>query len=561
MVNNKWLFLAFLVLAIYLSPNIFFPNEAHFLIHDNLDSNVVYYKNLAESGKMFASNLDVIPNSLGGVPRAAYPTEYCLFVLLYLLFPALAAYNINILIMHLVAFLGMYLLIGKFVFKNENKFAISSISLLFALLPFWPSGGLSIAGQPLILFAFLNILLKQQRWFDWLIICLFPFYSALILSNLFFCITIFIGFIIYCLIKKTINYKFIMALFLFAMISVLIDYRLFYLQFIQHFESHRILRDTLGTLNIKGLIGVSLLHFFKGQYHFHSLHSPFILLSSFAAFLMAKSRKEKISLLILLGLVFVISVLFILPKWTGAAFLFNDITFLKTFALRFYALFPLVWFIIFSLSITIFIKSRFYYKGVLSILFFLMIVFSLFSINSKDYQNDEFAENSFYNTFFNKSNGNYQSFKNYYKIDLFNEVKKVVKPKVNYIGCIGFSPEIAQFNGFYTIDGYYCFYPKKHNDLMNEITFLERKKSDLEPLGNRCYLMSDDDLKGKKEIVDLKFDFEKMKKLNVEYIFSIKKITDSHLINEIIVKTINHSDSIFIYQISNQFLSLNNVSL
>ena len=176
----------------------------------------------------------------------------------------------------------------------------------------------------------------------------------------------------------------------------------------------------------------------------------------------------------------------------------------------------------------------------------------------KDYKNDEFAENSFYNTFFNKSNGNYQSFKNYYKIDLFNEVKKVVKPKVNYIGCIGFSPEIAQFNGFYTIDGYYCFYPKKHNDLMNEITFLERKKSDLEPLGNRCYLMSDDDLKGKKEIIDLKFDFEKLKKLNVEYIFSIKKITDSHLTNEIIVKTKNHSDSIFIYQMSNQFLSLNN---
>ena len=55
--------------------------------------------------------------------------------------------------------------------------------------------------------------------------------------------------------------------------------------------------------------------------------------------------------------------------------------------------------------------------------------------------------------------------------------------------------------------------------------------------------------------------FEKMKKLNVEYIFSIKKITDSHLINEIIVKTLNHSDSIFIYQISNKFLSLNNESL
>jgi len=352
-----------------------------------------------------------------------------------------------------------------------------------------------------------------------------------------------------------------MALCLFAMISVLIDYRLFYLQFIQHFESHRNLSDTSGTLNFKGFIGVSILHFIKGQYHFYSLHSPFILISSFAAFLIAKTKKEKLTLLILISLAFLTSLIFVLPKWIGASFLFNDIAFLKTFALRFYSLFPLVWFVIFSLSIAIFIKSRFYYIGVLSILFFLMIVFSLFSINSKDYQNDEFAENSFYNTYFNKSNGNYQSFKNYYKIELFNEVKKVIKPKVNYIGCIGFSPEIAQFNEFYTVDGYYCFYPKKHNDLMNEITFLERKKGDLEPLGNRCYLMSDDDLKGKKEIIDLKFDFEKMKKLNVEYIFSIKKITDSHLINEIIVKTLNHSDSIFIYQISNQFLSLTNESL
>jgi hypothetical protein len=561
MVNNKWLLLAIVVLAVYLSPNIFFPNEAHFLIHDNLDSNVVYYKNLAESGKMFASNLDVIPNSLGGIPRAAYPPEYCLFVLLYLWFPALAAYNINIVIMHLVAFFGMYLLIGKFVFKNENKFAISSISLLFALLPFWPSGGLSIAGQPLLLYAFLNVLLKHQRWFDWLIICLFPFYSVLILSNLFFCITIFIGFIIYCFIKKTINYQFIIALCLFAIISVLIDYRLFYLQFIQHFESHRNISDSSGTLNFKGLIGVSILHFIKGQYHFYSLHSPFILISSFVAFLIAKTKKEKLTLLILISLAFLTSLIFVLPKWTGASFLFNDIAFLKTFALRFYALLPLLWFVIFSISISIFIKSSFYSKGVLMILFFLMIIFSLFSINSKDYQNDEFAENSFYNTYFNKSNGNYKSFKNYYKMDLFNEVKKVVKPKVNYIGCIGFSPEIAQFNGFYTVDGYYCFYPKKHNDLMNEITFLERKKCDLEPLGNRCYIMSDDDLKGKKEIVDLKLDFEKMKKLNVEYIFSIKKITDSHLINEIIVKTLNHSDSIFIYQISNKFLSLNNESL
>ena len=36
MVNNKWLLLAFVVLAVYLLPNIFFPNDAHFLIHPGL---------------------------------------------------------------------------------------------------------------------------------------------------------------------------------------------------------------------------------------------------------------------------------------------------------------------------------------------------------------------------------------------------------------------------------------------------------------------------------------------------------------------------------------------
>jgi hypothetical protein len=116
-----FLIVALFILGVYLSPNIFFQNEAHFLIHDNLDSNVVWYKNLIESGTLFDSNQSIVPNSLGGLPRGCYPSEFNVIILLFWIFPPLMAYNLNIILLHVVAFTKkLYWLAQAFSWKKTQ---------------------------------------------------------------------------------------------------------------------------------------------------------------------------------------------------------------------------------------------------------------------------------------------------------------------------------------------------------------------------------------------------------------------------------------------------------
>jgi hypothetical protein len=121
MVNNKWLLLAFVVLAVYLLPNIFFPNDAHFLIHDNLDSNVVWCKNLIESGTIYEVKIAIFFNILGGLPRGCHPPAFNFIIILVWLFPPLLAYNFNIMSLHCVAFFRMYVFTNSYILKIKIK--------------------------------------------------------------------------------------------------------------------------------------------------------------------------------------------------------------------------------------------------------------------------------------------------------------------------------------------------------------------------------------------------------------------------------------------------------
>jgi len=547
--NNKVILLSLLVILIYLSPNIFVPHQAKYLIHDNLDSNPVWYKNLAESGKMFASSKEIVPNSLGGIPRGCYPSQFNLLYLFYLWFPALFAYNLNIVLMHLIAFFSMYIFSRKYIFKGKFDTLTAGVSLCFALLPFWPSGALSIAGQPLLLYAFLNILNKDLSMKNWLIIIFIPFYSVLVFSNLFLCIVLFILFIFYSIYKKQVNYYFIAAIALFALISMLVDYRLFIMQFVEHFESHRSVLVKTATLNFKGVVGVSLLHFLFGQYHFLSLQFPVILILSLMALFLTKERNKRFRLLALLFGAYCISLSYVLPDWKLADELMNKFSILKVFGLRFYSLFPLIWIIIFAYSCYLLLESKLIFQKILPYFILAFSIFAFFGLNSKDYYNSDFGENTFYRTYINKKNEGFATFDEYYKIPVFNEVKKKLSPGPYYVGCIGIDPEVAQYNGFNTIDGYFFYYSKKHNELMNTISKKEMEKTGRATLGSRCYLVSDDVEKGKNEITNLELDFEKMKTIGTRYIISDRKIINENLTDEQVFNTTDLKDILFIYTI------------
>src|SRR5690625_5899704 len=91
--------------------------------------------------------------------------------------------------MRFVALLVMFLLLKHNVIKQDHKRIITiGVVLGFALLPFWPSGALSIAGLPLALHIFLVIRNKgkksPKRYFIYLF--LMVFISSFILTFLFF---------------------------------------------------------------------------------------------------------------------------------------------------------------------------------------------------------------------------------------------------------------------------------------------------------------------------------------------------------------------------------------
>ena len=69
--NYPYEWISALVLLIYFSPIIFFPNQARFLIHDNLDGTIPLLKYTGNWDVYFKSWNAIIPDIMNGVPRAS----------------------------------------------------------------------------------------------------------------------------------------------------------------------------------------------------------------------------------------------------------------------------------------------------------------------------------------------------------------------------------------------------------------------------------------------------------------------------------------------------------
>lgn len=181
------LIIAFLLLLAYVSPMFLLGENSHIRVHDNLDSNITWYKVLHQSGELFGSSHAVLPQIINGLPRNTFGTEFSGIQWLYGLFPTMLAYSFSQTITRVFALIGMYLLLKKHFIKSEDAYAIRVlVSLAFALTPFWPSGMLSTLGQPLALWAFLTIRNREGTWKEWLTLLLLPFYASFVLGFFFF---------------------------------------------------------------------------------------------------------------------------------------------------------------------------------------------------------------------------------------------------------------------------------------------------------------------------------------------------------------------------------------
>ncbi|SFB99665.1 hypothetical protein SAMN05421780_102221 [Flexibacter flexilis DSM 6793] len=570
-VSNKYSiyfasFVLFGVLVVYFLPYIIYGENAHILIHDNLDSNVIWLKTLADNDLFFASNFFPVQQIMNGVPRLSFGTELNIISLLFEYCSPFYAILLNQFIIRIVAYCGMFVLLKKHIMKDvdfsnlQNLIILLGLSSCFALLPFWPSAGLSVAGQPFLLSAFLNIKKGNYSYKDYLFIVFFPFYSVLVLAGIFILLALGLLFCIDFLQRKSIQKQYLLAIGLLCIFYVVVDYRLFMMVLLpSDFVPHRVEFNliTAGATNPK-----LLPEWFKllSSGHFHaSINSKIILVTAFISVLLSlvlkKYKVDKTAYLLIASMLFI--------SFFSALWLYNPIVEIhqkyvvfRAFRLeRLFFILPIITYIFVAIAI----KPYLNYKYV-GWVFVIVLIFQLFYLYKTSYQYKNITKKDINNVNF------VPTYAQFYDKELFDGIKKYInKPLSSYkVASVGLHPAVTQYNSFYTVDGYVSNYPLSYKHwfgsvIAKELTKNEDIKQYFIGFGSRCYIFSSElgiDLNyyknNNKEIQHLDLDYQKMKEAGCLYLISAVKINTANNLAiqlEHIFESDNSCYRIFLYKI------------
>lgn len=550
--EKKHIILAFSLLIIYVLPLYIFGENAHIRTHDNLDSNIAWYKTLKDSGELFGSINSVLPQIINGLPRNTYGTEFSGIQWLHAVFPSMLAYSLSQTITRVFAFIGMYKLLKDHFIKSDDVYFIRVwVSIAFAFTPFWPSGMLSTLGMPLALWAFLNIRRGTKSYLSWITLILLPFYSSFVLGFFFFLVAIGLLWLWDLIVYKKLHLTFLFSIFLMTLLYILIEYRLVYSLLIPDEPTSR--NEFLSSkLSLFRTIRLIFKNYTLGHTHVLTLHTLVILPLSFFVLGIIKKPKSVIEkqYIFLFILNFVLSVWYAFWFYKGWLPLKEKIQLLNTFNFaRFHFLRPLVIYLLFGIgSYIIWRKGQSYQKLVkVSIIIQLIVLITA---------NEEFVYRAYGSP----------NFKQFYATKQFKKIDQYIgKPKESYrIASIGIHPAIPQYNGFYTLDTYNNFYPLKYKHEFREIIAPELEKNSqlrkyFDTWGGRCYLFVDElgkkydyEKDSDKVIRNLQLNTKAFKKLGGQYIFSAVPIINAKSNGMILKKTFDDQESawkIYLYEV------------
>lgn len=552
-VEKRHFFMAFILLMLFVSPLFILGENAHIRIHDNLDSNIAWYKSLHNSGTLFGSINDVVPQIIGGLPRNAYGTEFSGIQWLHAIFPSMLAYAFSQLITRFVAFIGMYkLLVDHFIPSKDAYLIRVWVSLAFALTPFWPSGMLSTLGMPLALWAFLNIRSGKHSIKEWLTIILIPFYSSFVLGFFFFLVAVGILWARDLLIKKTMNWTFLGSIVFMTFIYLGIEYRLVYSLLFPDEPTSRN-EFSSSTLGFWRSVRLVFKNYLIGHTHVLTLHTLVIFplsLIVLIAIRKERERKDVKNFIILFVLNFVLSVWYAFWFFKGWGPIKEQFQLLNTFNFaRFHFLRPMVIYLMFATGCYLL-----WQKGKLGQYFVKLCLFVQMIVLITS--NEEIVY-SVYGS---------PNFKQFYAEEQFKKIDEFIgKPKESYrVASIGLHPAISQYNGFYTIDTYNNFYPLKYKHEFRKIIATELDKNPkleryFDTWGGRCYIFVaelgkkyDYEKDSKKKVHNLQLNTKVMKNMGGQYIFSAVPILNAKQNGMKLLKTFDDQQSawrIYLYEV------------
>lgn len=537
----KWIWLGLALTVCYLAPLLLLGQDAHVRIHDNLDSNVVWYKNLVDSQTVYAGLDATVPNLLGGVvSRNAFVSEWTGIIWLYQAFPPFAAYIISQLLVRMFAFLGMYLLLRDHLSLQLPRFLLIGVAVLFAWTPFWPSGMLSTLGMPLLLWAYLNLWHSKRIGVSLLTLLLVPFYSSFVLGIVFF-LAVLAGVSLFLeWRKRTLHLLFWLAVLGQTILYVVIEYRLVYSML---WAGEATSRDQfeLGHNGVFRTIRLFGKHLLFGHTHAEAAQTPIILLFVLSVLVLILLKKEPGRLIKRLT-VFLLALSLWYACWfyVGWNPLKERVHLLQTFNFaRFHFIQPMIWYVLFALALD-WLWQQGLRKVVLTGVLMQTIVLILWNPEVIYRQQPSYAA--------------------FYAERQFAAIKTYIGRPTNRYAVIslGMHPAIAQYNGMRTLDGYVNFYPLTYKKAFRKIIAgeLERDaelRKYYDHWGNRVYLFSHE--LGKqydytkahpKTIQSLHVDSRQLKQMGGAYVISAVQVDNAAALGWVEEKTFRDAQSAWI---------------
>jgi len=533
--------MSILLFILYLLPFFILRQQAHYAINDNLDW-ITGWTLLAQSGQTF-SLTGTIEQVMNGVPRSCLPSGLNVITWLYIVCTPFRAYFINDMIVHIMAFIGMYLLLKKYIIPDQTSSWITwSVALCFGIIPFYGVYGLSIAGQPLLAYAFYNAYYNKKTALNYLIIALFALYSSLPLSGIFIGAILFVILLVDRMRQGKVNRNLLYCwLFLIGCYFITEFWLIYNYFFSQGFVSTRGEIDRIALGQNKDFTGVLELigtNFINGQYHAVSLHKIIVCVALPLALVTGYLKKINMTkIFILVGTALLFSVIYGLRYWTEFMLAIDGIGFLKSFQIqRFHWIHPLLWYVLFAMALQIISKIK-HLGRYIAIFLVTTQIFYLYgnnieySLKLKEKLGIEVMENAWL----------YEdiTYAEFFADNLFQEIADYIgRPKNEYkVVNIGIYPAITQYHGFYTLDGRMNIYPLEYKHKFRRVIAKELEKNEywrkyFDDWGITCYILPAEleylevrksyDLK----INNLELDTDALRDLGGNYIFSAAEITN-----------------------------------
>lgn len=526
--------------GLYFLPYFLLGERAYVIVHDGLENEFVYIVNVLRSGHwMDTSTQTTLEAIMNGLPRSAFRSGLNVTYGLFALLPPFWAYVANKMIVHFIGGVGMFLLLRVHVLRENGQLqTVYWLALAFSFIPYASLFcGVSISGQPLLLYAFLNVFKDKGKLTDVLIVVLFPFFIAPLLVAPFMAVAYLGLYIVYWLPSKRHHWPYLGLLTLLLGICIGLEWPLIRLSlFTPDFISHRIqidrvhpvyLNDFAKNENSDPMAWEMVKTLFHGKWHSGNFFNLHVWVLAAMAWTMSKDARGK-----LLGcmavLFFVSTYNALLPSVYKTLAVMMPLVNLYSIE-RFYFLQPLILFLLLGWGIYYVSKTKYAVVIPIAVAFQLgcVVAANLYSKKNIEFKNNllllcgrgDALDEPTFEQFMDKT--------------LYGQVKDYIHkaPSSYRVVSLDLPPSAAQFNGFYTLDSYQNNYDLRYKKRFRQVIAKELGKNSylkeyFDRNGSRCYALSSETngrLLGKREqlaIECLEWNMPALKAMRCQYVLS-----------------------------------------